>query len=92
MVEDELPSYDPSKPQRFDLVVAGAGPAGLAVAARVSAAGFSVCLVDPKPLAFWPNNYGVWCDEFAAMGLDDCFEVVWPKAQVFLGSGKDDIK
>lgn len=49
-------------------------------------AGFKVCVVDPAPLAAWPNNYGVWCDEFEAMGLDDCFEVVWPQAQVFLDS------
>jgi pyruvate/2-oxoglutarate dehydrogenase complex dihydrolipoamide dehydrogenase (E3) component len=45
-------------------VIAGAGPAGLAVAQRVSAAGYRVCIIDPDPLAAWPNNYGVWVDEF----------------------------
>ena len=105
-----LPQYDPSSGQ-VDLVVAGAGPSGLAVAERVSRAGelrmlarmhrdqldgrlhqcwnrcfagFRVCVVDPKPLAVWPNNYGVWVDEFAAMGLEDCLEVVWQRATVFL--------
>ena len=48
------------------------------------AAGFRVCLIDPDPLAVWPNNYGVWVDEFAAMGLDDCLEVIWQQATVFL--------
>ena len=50
--------------QEYDLVIAGAGPAGLAVAQRVSAAGYRVCIIDPDPLAAWPNNYGVWVDEF----------------------------
>jgi flavin-dependent dehydrogenase len=69
-----------------DLVVAGAGPAGLAVADRVARAGFRVCVIDPDPLGIWPNNYGVWVDEFQAMGLADCLEVVWPKARVMLDS------
>ena len=45
----DLPLYDPSAKQTFDVVVAGSGPAGLAVAERVSKAGFSVLLVDPNP-------------------------------------------
>lgn len=45
-----------------------------------------VCIIDPAPLGIWPNNYGVWVDEFEAMGLGDCLEVIWPKAKVFLDS------
>jgi lycopene beta-cyclase len=67
-----------------DLVVAGAGPSGLSVAERVARAGYKVCVVDPDPLGIWPNNYGVWVDEFEAMGLEECLEVVWPKAKVWL--------
>ena len=44
-----LPLYDPAEQTQFDLLVAGTGPAGLAVADRVSAAGFSVLVVDPNP-------------------------------------------
>ena len=44
--------------------------------------------MDPDPLRVWPNNYGVWVDEFAAMGLDDCIELVWPQAKVYLDSSK----
>lgn len=36
----QLPQYDPSSTEQLDLVVAGGGPAGLAVAERVSAAGY----------------------------------------------------
>lgn len=68
----------------FDLVVAGAGPSGLTVGSRVAQSGFKVCIVDPSPLSLWPNNYGVWVDEFEAMGLDDCFHKVWSRADVFL--------
>eukprot|EP00890_Picochlorum_soloecismus_P003143 jgi/Picsp_1/382/NSC_00380-R1_lycopene beta cyclase len=71
---------------RYDVVIAGAGPSGLAVASRVAAAGFTVAVVDPVPLGQWINNYGVWVDEFVAMGLDDCFGVVWPSATVYLNS------
>ena len=38
----QLPQHDPSRTDRVDLVVAGGGPAGLAVAERVSAAGYQV--------------------------------------------------
>ena len=39
-----LPQYDPAHTNRLDLVVAGGGPAGLAVAERVSAAGYQVII------------------------------------------------
>ncbi|KAG2430978.1 hypothetical protein HYH02_013511 [Chlamydomonas schloesseri] len=85
----QLQQHDLNEVEYVDLVVAGAGPAGVAVASRVAAAGFSVCVVDPEPLAHWPNNYGVWLDEFQAMGLEDCLHVIWPKAKVWLNSEAD---
>lgn len=83
-LEFELPMYDPSKPQIMDLVVVGGGPAGLAVAQQVSAAGLSVCSIDPSPKLIWPNNYGVWVDEFEAMNLLDCLDTTWSSAVVFI--------
>eukprot|EP00775_Hariotina_reticulata_P007052 gene7052-7266_t len=79
-------AHDPIQAPSVDLVIAGAGPSGLAVGERVARAGFKVCIIDPAPLGIWPNNYGVWVDEFEAMGLGDCLEVIWPKAKVFLDS------
>lgn len=81
-----IQQHDPKKTPFVDLVVAGAGPSGLAVAERVARAGFTVCIIDPNALGVWPNNYGVWVDEFQAMGLDDCLEVIWPKAKVWLNN------
>lgn len=79
-----IAAHDPAKVPHVDLVIAGAGPSGLAVGERVARAGYKVCIIDPSPLGIWPNNYGVWVDEFEAMGLGDSLEVIWPKAKVFL--------
>jgi|TARA_B110000259_G_scaffold183355_1_gene228496 lycopene cyclase-like protein len=73
-----------SRSDRYDLLIVGCGPAGLSAADRASEKGLRVALVDPKPLNVWRNNYGVWVDEFEALGLGDCFSNVWPKARVVL--------
>eukprot|EP00898_Chlorokybus_atmophyticus_P008232 jgi/Chlat1/840/Chrsp104S01287 len=83
-LSSELPLLTPEQGGNLDVVVAGCGPAGLAVAERASAAGLRVVLVDPAPLSLWPNNYGVWVDEFVELGLEDCLDVIWPRASVFL--------
>jgi lycopene cyclase-like protein len=44
----------------------------------------AVALIDPAPLAPWRNNYGVWVDEFEALGHGDCFTQRWPLARVLL--------
>lgn len=80
----ELPLYDPSKGLVVDLAVVGGGPAGLAVAQEVSEAGLSVCSIDPSPKLIWPNNYGVWVDEFEAMDLLDCLDTTWSSAIVYI--------
>lgn len=74
-------------PEHVDLVVAGGGPSGIAVAARVAASGLKVVVLEQDPFAAWPNNYGVWVDEFQALDLEDCLHVVWPKAKVWLHNG-----
>jgi len=80
----DLPRFDVIKRKPVDLVIVGAGPAGLAVANRVSAEGLSVCCIDPAPQSVWPNNYGVWVDEFEAMDLLDCLDYTWGSAVVYL--------
>ena len=83
--EMALPPLLPSsRSDRYDLVVVGCGPAGLSAADRASSKGLRVALIDPDPLARWRNNYGVWVDEFEELGLEDCFNHVWPKARVVI--------
>ncbi|KAL9260290.1 Lycopene beta cyclase, chloroplastic-like protein [Drosera capensis] len=83
----DLPLYDSSKGMMVDLAVVGGGPAGLAVAQQVSEAGLSVCSIDPSPKLIWPNNYGVWVDEFEAMDLLDCLDTTWSGAVVYIDDG-----
>lgn len=78
----------PSDKPRFDLIVAGAGPAGLRLAEQVSRYGIHVCCVDPSPLFIWPNNYGAWIDELESLDLQDCFDKTWPMASVYLDDHK----
>jgi lycopene epsilon-cyclase len=58
-----------------DVCVVGGGPAGLALAAEVSSLGRSVCVVAPE--SKFTNNYGVWVDEFRALGLEHLLDRVW---------------
>lgn len=84
----DLQRFDSLKRTPVDLVVVGAGPAGLAVAQRVSKEGVTVCCIDPNPQSVWPNNYGVWVDEFEDLDLLDCLDYTWASAVVYL----DDVK
>ncbi|WP_020672751.1 lycopene cyclase family protein [Amycolatopsis nigrescens] len=46
-----------------DVVIAGAGPAGRALAAACAAEGLHTVLVDPAPHAPWRATYALWRDE-----------------------------
>jgi lycopene beta-cyclase len=46
-----------------DVLVLGAGPAGLALAAACGRAGLSVAVMAPDPEAPWAPNYGAWAAE-----------------------------
>uniref|UniRef100_A0A5B7AP73 Putative neoxanthin synthase n=1 Tax=Davidia involucrata TaxID=16924 RepID=A0A5B7AP73_DAVIN len=84
----DLSSLDPSDRSRFDVIIIGAGPAGLCLAEQVSRYGIQVCCVDPSPLSMWPNNYGVWVDEFESLGLEDCLDKTWPMTCVHINDHK----
>lgn len=80
--------HDPSNRSRFDVIIIGAGPAGLRLAERVAGYGIKVCCVDPSLLSMWPNNYGVWVDEFDNMGFQDCLDKTWPMASIYINDHK----
>ncbi|KAK4427879.1 Capsanthin/capsorubin synthase, chromoplastic [Sesamum alatum] len=84
-LEFDVPWFDPAADRRrFDVIIIGAGPAGLRLAEQVSSRGIKVCCVDPSPLSMWPNNYGVWVDEFERLGLEDCLDKTWPICSVYI--------
>ncbi len=67
----------------FDVVVIGAGPAGLSLAAALGKRGVSTLCVDPTLDKAWPNNYGTWLDDLEPLGLHDCTANVWDITSVF---------
>ncbi|KAL3654907.1 hypothetical protein CASFOL_000693 [Castilleja foliolosa] len=80
----DIPWFNPADRARFDVIVIGAGPAGLRLAEQVSKHGIKVCCLDPSPLSMWPNNYGVWVDEFESLGLEDCLDKTWPLCTIHI--------
>ncbi len=62
---------------RVDLAVAGAGPAGLALAAACAGRGLETVVIAPRPLQPWPQTFGVWTDEALAGGLTDALAARW---------------
>lgn len=61
----------------FDVVVCGAGPAGLLLAKEMAERKLKVAVVDPTLDKPWPNNYGVWMDEADFFHYADCCDKVW---------------
>ncbi|GAU22369.1 hypothetical protein TSUD_106980 [Trifolium subterraneum] len=80
----DLPWHHPSDRPQFDVIIIGAGPAGIRLAEQVSLYGIKVCCVDPNPQSIWPNNYGVWSDEFEDLGLEDCLDKTWSMASIYI--------
>jgi len=50
-------------PEAVDVLIAGAGPAGWALASACARLGLVTVLADPAPLAPWPATYALWADE-----------------------------
>lgn len=71
----------------IDVMIAGAGPAGLAAAAACVGAGLSTVLVAPEPDAAWPNGYGAWVDEIVDPVLANCQFARWNAVEVRFGIG-----
>lgn len=75
-------------PKTTDVLVIGAGPAGLSLARALGERGINVVCVDPALERAWPNNYGTWLDELIPLGLDDCVSRVWKHTSVYTSDKK----
>ena len=49
--------------EHMDVLVVGAGPAGMALAAACAQLGMKVGLLDPNPERPWVATYGMWSPE-----------------------------
>lgn len=81
-----LPPFDPAA-GTADIAIVGCGPAGLALAASVAAQGINVALIGAD--APFVNNYGVWVDEFEALGLGHTLDNRWEDAACWFGEGEE---
>lgn len=79
----------PAAPAR-DVLVVGAGPAALAIAADLAGRGLSVAALAPgDPAAPWVNTFGIWCDEVDALGLGSLLSHRWQNTVSYFGAGSD---
>jgi lycopene beta-cyclase len=70
-----------------DIIVVGAGPAGLCIAADLAKRGCSVGIVTRDDQLSWPNTYGTWADEIAGTLLEDCVADRWANTEIALETG-----
>ncbi|CAI5506229.1 unnamed protein product [Closterium sp. Naga37s-1] len=80
----QLLPLDTKESSVLDVLVVGCGPAGLSIAAECAKRGLTVGLVGRD--APFVNNYGVWLDEFKAIGLDHCIDQVWTDTILYTDS------
>jgi lycopene beta-cyclase len=67
-----------------DVLVVGAGPAGLAIAAALCGQGLRVAGLAPAPPdAPWRNTYGIWAAELEPLGLPEVLGHRWDDALVY---------
>lgn len=69
----------------LDVLVVGAGPAGLASASALARVGLRVGCLVPRGEDRWPNTYGMWIDEVASHEPETWLAARWPVAHVDLG-------
>ena len=72
----------------YDAAVVGTGPAGLVMALNLAKQGMSVAILGPIAGA-WPNNYGVWLDEWDELGLPDyCLEHTYETTRITISENE----
>ena len=72
----------------FDVLIIGAGPAALSVAAECCRNTLSVHLVAPQPTAQWKQNFGAWTDEIQDTAFLGCIKKQWSSPAVWLDEHK----
>lgn len=81
---------DPILP--LDLCIAGAGPAGLLLAAACADHGLRIALIRPGGEQPWTNNYGMWLDDAERLGVADHLAARWDRSEVVLAGATVDLR
>jgi lycopene beta-cyclase len=69
-----------------DILIIGAGPMGMALAAAMSQQGLRVAGLAPMPADTpWVNTYGVWVDQIAPLGLAEMLSHRWQDTVAYAG-------
>lgn len=68
-----------------DILVIGAGPAGLAIARACARQKLNVGIAAPDIHKPWEQTYGVWVDELANTPYANFFEYTWKHPKVWTG-------
>lgn len=77
---------------RFDVLVLGAGPAGLALTSALVARGACVAIAAPElddAPPRWPATYCAWADELDGIGYADVVDRRWARVTADFGAGAD---
>ena len=77
--------------KNYDVIVAGAGPAGLAIASALGREGLNIVCVDPKANQPWENNTCAWADEIRPLGLDKYCDKIWPQIEIIFGENSSKV-
>ena len=72
----------------IDVLIAGAGPSGLALGRACALQGLSVAIVSPNVKDIWPATYGFFCDDGEAAQVGDALSSVWARPFVQVESGR----
>jgi len=70
------------------VVVAGAGPAGLALAVTLARSGLCIRCFDARADALWTNNYGVWADDLPWFGAAGQQALQWQRPAITGADGR----
>jgi len=79
-------------PDRHDVVVVGAGPAGLALASACTQQGLETLIVNPGGLVPFKATYGIWTDELQALDLAGTSSHHWDTTVVSLEGESIDLE
>lgn len=75
----------------YDVIVAGSGPSGLAIASAMANQGLKTVCVSPTIDKSWENNSCAWATEIRPFGFDKYCDRIWPKTEIVFADGKSKV-